>query len=308
MRQLLWQLGMPIAREAAVVLRDLRAGPPAAGVTEQREVLARRQPDRAVGHGELPELDEVIAAAARPELRPRAILEAGRDVAHAPIRIHDTVLAWRPERGADAESRLTLDRFGQLALIVGQRGERQIQHGHLHAARDVHADRVRNDGVVRRQHAADREPVADVRVGHERAGDRDRQLARVRHLLDRRRLQVFTPDAIGRVDLARLERVGRRGLIEQQSREVAIGLVVFESSRRLGDALQIVQHGRRALLRRLRLLQQLLRRLRALAGRNTDAGQVPGLHGYILSRVALLGRDPGLGTRDWGLEEVGGRM
>ena len=101
---------MQLARQPAVVLRNLRAGAAAARVAEERQVLAARQPRRVVEHRELAELDEVIAAAARAELRPRAILQArghGRD---APVGVHDLVLPPRLERGADAEPRLALER------------------------------------------------------------------------------------------------------------------------------------------------------------------------------------------------------
>ena len=79
MRQLLRQLGVRLTRQLAVVLRDLRARAAAARVAEQREVRARRQADGCVEHRERPELDEVVAAAAGAELRPRAVLQLGRD-------------------------------------------------------------------------------------------------------------------------------------------------------------------------------------------------------------------------------------
>ena len=48
MRQFLRQLGMELARQPAVVLSDLRAGAAAAGVAEEREVLAARESRRLV--------------------------------------------------------------------------------------------------------------------------------------------------------------------------------------------------------------------------------------------------------------------
>ena len=110
MRQFLRQLGMELARQPAVVLRDLRTRAAAAGVAEEREVLAAREPRRVVEHRELAELDEVIAAAARAELRPGAILQLRGHARHPPIGVHDVVLPARSERGADAETRLTLER------------------------------------------------------------------------------------------------------------------------------------------------------------------------------------------------------
>ena len=51
--------------------------------------------------------------------------------------------------------------------------------------------------------AADRQSVTDVRVGHQRAGDSDRQLACVLELLDRVGLEVVAPDLVRRIALAR---------------------------------------------------------------------------------------------------------
>jgi hypothetical protein len=48
MRELLRQLGMALARQPAVVLRDLRTGAAAAGVTEERKVLTGRKSRRLV--------------------------------------------------------------------------------------------------------------------------------------------------------------------------------------------------------------------------------------------------------------------
>ena len=78
MRQLLRQLGMELARQPAVVLSDLRTGAAAARVAEEREVLAARESRRVVEHRELAELDEVIAAPTRAELRPGTILQVRR--------------------------------------------------------------------------------------------------------------------------------------------------------------------------------------------------------------------------------------
>jgi len=44
-----------------------------------------------------------------------------------------------------------------------------------------------------------------VRVGHQCAGDGDRQLAGVLQLLDRIGLEVIAPDLVGRIALARLK-------------------------------------------------------------------------------------------------------
>src|SRR5438045_3604210 len=101
MRQLRWQLGMELARQATEVLSDLRASATAARMAEKREILTARESRRVVRHSESTELDEMIAAAARAELCPGPILQAGGHTGHPPIGVHDVVLAARSERGAD---------------------------------------------------------------------------------------------------------------------------------------------------------------------------------------------------------------
>src|SRR4029079_17335459 len=111
---------MKISREAALVLRDLRPGSPAARMAEQRKILARRHADDVIDHGQLAELDEMIAAAARTELAPRAILQARGHRRHGPVAIHHFMLARRSKRGADAKTRFALERARQSRLAVGQ--------------------------------------------------------------------------------------------------------------------------------------------------------------------------------------------
>ena len=67
----------------------------------------------------------------------------------------------------------------------------------------------------RRQHAADRQAVADVRVRHQRAGDRHWQLAGVPHLLKGVRLETRSPDLIWRVARPRSERAGRDAYLRE---------------------------------------------------------------------------------------------
>src|SRR5262245_47224200 len=118
---------MHLASELAVVPCDLRTRAATAGMTEKRQVLALRQPDIGVHHVHDAELDEVIAAAARAELRPRAILQASGERRDTPIGVHDVVLSTRLERSADAESRLALERVRQPCLIVGERTDGKIE-------------------------------------------------------------------------------------------------------------------------------------------------------------------------------------
>ena len=191
--ELLGQLGVLLHRQLAVVVADLRAGATAAAMAEEREVFAGLEAGGRVQHRERAELDEVIAAAAGAELRPCLVPVRLRDRADAPIRVHDLVLAAAAERGANAEARLGFDGLREPVLRVSQLAQGQIEHRHFHAAGDIHADGKRNDRVVCRQHAANRQAVADVGVRHERACDRHGQPAGPLHLSDGLGVKVFAP-------------------------------------------------------------------------------------------------------------------
>ena len=103
------------------MIGDLRAGAAAARVTEQREVRPpRASPTRVVEHRELAELDEVVAAAARAELRPRAILHPGgdrRDAQSASI----TSCSRRDLNVAPCRTRFPLEHVREARLLVGER-------------------------------------------------------------------------------------------------------------------------------------------------------------------------------------------
>ena len=62
---------------------------------------------------------------------------------------------------ADAELRLAQERALQPLRVAVDRVGRQVEHRELHAAGDVDADGVRDHRALGRQHAADRQPVAD---------------------------------------------------------------------------------------------------------------------------------------------------
>src|SRR5229473_6068190 len=117
---------MELARQPAVVLSDLRPRATAARVAQQCEVLTARESRRLVEHREAAELDEVIAAPARAELCPGAILQSRGQTRHPPIGVHDVVLPTRSERGAHAEACLTLERSCQTRLVVRERADRQV--------------------------------------------------------------------------------------------------------------------------------------------------------------------------------------
>lgn len=113
MRQFLRKLRMELARQAAVVLGDLRAGPTAAGVAQERKVLAARESQRVVKNGKPPELDEMVATPARAELCPGAVLQSGGHARRPPIGVHDVVLPSRMKRSAHPKPGFTLERPGQ---------------------------------------------------------------------------------------------------------------------------------------------------------------------------------------------------
>ena len=265
---------MQLAREPAVVLGDLRTSPTAARVAQEREVLAAREPARFVEHRELAELDEVIAAPARAELCPGAILQSGGHARDAPVGVHHVVLTPRLERGAHPEPCLTLDRPRQTCLVIRQRADGQIQHRQLHPARDVDSHRIRDDGVMRRQHTADGQSVAHVRIRHERARYRDRQTARILHLLHGGRLVILAPDLVGSVALPRGERVSSRRVIDKLPRKSRIAGIVEKCRGRRGDAPEVTQDGRHAALCRVSFLQNLFGSLSAAACWNPHLDQI----------------------------------
>src|ERR1700733_7351433 len=95
---------MELARQPAVVLRDLRTGATAARVAEECKVLTGRKSRRVVKHRELAELDEMIPAPTRAELGPGAVLQSRGHARDPPISVHDVVLAAGSERGAHPEA------------------------------------------------------------------------------------------------------------------------------------------------------------------------------------------------------------
>ena len=97
------------------------------------------------------------------------------------------------ERGADPEARLLFEDLAQAVFLPLQALRGHGEHAQPHAAGDVDAHGIRNDGVPRRQHTADRQPEAQVRIGHERATHRDGQAAREAQLFDGIVLDVIAP-------------------------------------------------------------------------------------------------------------------
>jgi hypothetical protein len=97
-----------------------------------------------------------------------------------------------------------------------------------------------------------------MRIGHERAGDRDRQLARVPHLRERVWFEVAAPNAVRGIALARTETVSCLTLIDQLLRQLSV-LIVIDKARRLDcQPLQILHDRRHVLPGGACLLQHLL--------------------------------------------------
>ena len=111
-----------------------------------------------------------------------------------------------------------------------------IEHGQLHAAGDVDADGVRDDGVLGRQHAADRQAVAHVGVRHQRARNRDGQVDRVPHLLLRGVVEIGAEARPRRRRLTRHERRAHGALIDDRGGDHA-ELHVLRVRLRVGDHL-----------------------------------------------------------------------
>jgi hypothetical protein len=88
------------------------------------------------------------------------------------------------ELGTDSESGLLLEHRRQPVVASLNPPGRRVEHREFHAAGDVDADGVGNDGVLGGEHPADREAVTDVGVGHECSGDRHWQAGRGRYLGD----------------------------------------------------------------------------------------------------------------------------
>ena len=170
------------------------------------------------------------------------------------------MLAALLELAAHAEARLALDDVREPVALAGEGVRLAVIDGQLHAARDVHADGVRNHRVVRREHAADRQAVAHVRIRHERARHRDRQRTRIRHLLHRLGFEALAPLTPRREFRARRE---RRAIDRASQRRAQF---VGEERRRIGDDVEDLGLELRAVVTlRDEVLDELVRELDRLA-------------------------------------------
>jgi len=236
------------------------------------------------------ELDEMVARPAAAELAPGDIAEARRDRVGGPGRIvQHGVLARHFPLAARAEAGLLFQHGAKAVASLVEDLRRGIEDGHAHPAGDVHADGIGDHAVVCGQHAANRQAVALVRVGHQRAAHRHRQPHRALHLFERALLDLLgAPHFVGR---GGVEIVAGRALAVpleggQRLGHPAIDRVVQVISRgaeHLGQIAQYVLLGRTRVGCRLGRLQ---RQTKRFAGAKAELKQIVAVHGPFLSNAA----------------------
>ena len=121
---------------------------------------------------------------------------------------------------ARTEKRLAIQRVDQRVVQSLQLIGRDVIDAELHPAGDVHADRVGNDRVLRRQNAADGQAISLMRIGHQRAADRYGKSHRRCHLIERALFQSLAPDSIRRGSIP-LDPVGAIAFLDQFRGEIA---------------------------------------------------------------------------------------
>ncbi len=274
---------MELLGELRVVRRHGRAGPPAAAVREQGEVAPGASPRRRPRELQQAEFHEVVAAAGGAELRPGEVAQLRRHRRHPPVLLQHGMIApeLAVEPGADAEAGLALQ--GRAQPVAHGRGEGllgvlDVEDAHPHAAGDVHADRVGDHRVLRRQHAADRQAVPLVGVRHQRAAHGDRQVHGVPHLLKAPRLQPLAPDPVRGRRLARRNALGRARIASASGRSSASDTA---SLRVLKDSRQHPAHLAAVRSTGGQSLDQ-LKRLRQRGARKSHLQQITALHRDLL--------------------------
>src|SRR4051812_8702774 len=100
--------------ELAVVVANRSTRSAAAAMGQQRNIFARRQSLDAVLIGEHTKFDKVIAAAARPKLRPRSVLILPGNRADGPIRLQHLMVATLLEGDPHAKTGFHFDGLDQL--------------------------------------------------------------------------------------------------------------------------------------------------------------------------------------------------
>lgn len=209
--------------DLAEMFADLCAGAAAAAVGEEGKVVAGGEVEAFYGDIQLAKFDKVIAAAACAELAPCLVLEALGERAEVPVAVHDLVLAARFfEFRADAEAGFGFDGASEEVDPVTEGFGGKVEDGESYAAGDVYADSIGDDGVSCGEDAADGDAIADVRIGHERGMNGDRQLRGISHLRDGIAFEANAPLEVRRGRGGQsLRGVFHRGLGEVAEMDVA---------------------------------------------------------------------------------------
>ncbi len=223
------EVGVELNGEFAVVVADGGAGTAAAAMAEQGEVKAGREGQVGGSDFESAELDEVVAGTAGAKLGPGLVLELAGDRGDGPVGVHDGMLASVRETGTDAKAGFGFNGGDESVGAGFDAPDGEIEHGHLHAAGDIHTDGVRDDGVVGGEDAADGQAIADMGIGHQCASYGDGESAGLFHLLDCLRVEITAPLVVVR----RWVLEGRAGLEEGPGEGAAKG--VLGVSRRVGE-------------------------------------------------------------------------
>ena len=178
---------------------DRRPRPPAAAMAKQRHIAAwfQAQSRRMLAHRQHAELDEVVPRPRRSQLLAGLVFVLARHAGDGPVGVEDGVVVRPLVRAPHAEPRPLLQCLLEGERLLGERVDIGIEDRELHATGDIDPDRIRNDRVVAGENTADRQPVTNVRIGHQRTADGDGQRGGVAHLLAGSVVDLRTPDAVG---------------------------------------------------------------------------------------------------------------
>src|SRR5688572_24156547 len=158
--ELLRQIRTAGHRDFAISITNLRPGSARTRMTEQREVFAGWQIEAIARHGERAEFDEMISAAAGPELGPRLVAKTAGDGRSRPVVVHHIVIAAVLEGAADPETRFALDDVRQPVALTGDDVRLAVINGELHPAGDIDTDGIGNHGIFRGKNATNWQSVS----------------------------------------------------------------------------------------------------------------------------------------------------
>src|SRR5215207_959457 len=184
-------LRLPL-QSRATLLGDLRVAggdlvsyAPTPGVGEKRQVRVTRFERREhphllgpeiLGHGECAELDEVITAPGGSELHTRRVLEAPEEAGSPPGGVVEDLVRRVPVVAhASTEKRLIFESALELVLLLTQHVGGELEDAKTKSAGDIQANGPGDDGLAHGQHSSNRQPVADMGVGHQGAAGGHRQ-------------------------------------------------------------------------------------------------------------------------------------